>query len=77
MSKETENRQREPLARVIKRAEMPAGKIALLRLMAVFLSLIAGGFLSAVWARTPLSYMERLFPVPAEVSWLFRVPLKL
>ena len=43
MSKETENRQREPLARVIKRAEMPAGKIALLRLMAVFLSLIAGG----------------------------------
>ena len=33
MSKETENRQREPLARVIKRAEMPAGKIALLRLM--------------------------------------------
>lgn len=48
MNKEAENGQREPFARGIKRAEMPAGKIALLRLMAVFLSLIAGGFLLAV-----------------------------
>ncbi len=53
MSKETENRQREPLARVIKRAEMPAGKIALLRLMAVFLSLIAGGIFIGCVGQNP------------------------
>lgn len=45
--------QAEPLARVIKRAELPARQIILLRLFAVFLSLVAGGIFIACVGQNP------------------------
>lgn len=53
MSKTTDNRQSEPLARIVKRAELPTGKIVLLRLLAVILSLIAGGIFIACVGQNP------------------------
>ncbi|MGN0366608.1 MAG: ABC transporter permease [Suilimivivens sp.] len=53
MSKTTDNRQTEPFARIVKRAELPAGKIILLRLWAVLLSLIAGGVFIACVGQNP------------------------
>ena len=53
MSNSTENVQNEPFARVIKRAELSAGKTTLLRLSAVLLSLIAGGVFIACVGQNP------------------------
>lgn len=53
MSKDAEIKQREPFARIVKRAELPAGKSLLLRLCAVLLSLIAGGIFIACVGQNP------------------------
>lgn len=45
--------QKEPLARIVKRAELPGKKIIMLRLFAVLLSLIAGGVFIAVVGQNP------------------------
>lgn len=45
--------QAEPLARAVKRAELPAKQIILLRLFAVFLSLVAGGIFIACVGQNP------------------------
>lgn len=48
-----ENRQNEPFARVVKRAELSAGRIILLRLFAIMLSLIAGGIFILLVGQNP------------------------
>ena len=53
MSNSTGNVQSEPFVRVVKRAELPAAKTTLLRLLAVLLSLIAGGVFIACVGQNP------------------------
>ena len=53
MSNTAENLRKEPLLRVVKRAERPTGEIILLRLLAVLLSLIAGGIFIACVGQNP------------------------
>lgn len=50
---QSQKSQAEPFARVIKRAELPARQIILLRLFAVFLSLVAGGVFIACIGQNP------------------------
>lgn len=53
MSDTTGNMKSEPLARVIKRAELPTSKAITLRLFAVLLSLVAGGVFIACVGQNP------------------------
>ena len=53
MSNGAGNRQNEPFARVVKRAELSTGRIVFLRLAAVALSLIAGGIFIACVGQNP------------------------
>ena len=53
MNMATGNTQNEPIVRVIKRAELSAGKITLLRLAAILLSLIAGGLFIVCVGQNP------------------------
>ena len=48
-----EYKQKEPLLRIEKKAELPSKKILLLRLLAVVLSLIAGGIFIACVGQNP------------------------
>ena len=54
MSNGVGNRQNEPFTRVVKRAELSTGKIVLLRLAAVAISLIAGGIFIACVGQNPI-----------------------
>lgn len=51
--KQIAGNQSEPFARIVKRAELPAKKIILLRLFAVVLSLVAGGIFIACVGQNP------------------------
>lgn len=53
MSKGVESSQNEPLVRVVKRTELPYGKTVVLRLAAVFFSLVAGGIFIACVGQNP------------------------
>lgn len=53
MSNGTGNKQNEPFARIVKRAELSTGKTVLLRLAAIVLSLIAGGVFILLVGQNP------------------------
>ncbi len=53
MSTVTSKQHQEPLVRIVKRAELPPGRMMILRLFAVFLSLVAGGVFIACVGQNP------------------------
>ena len=77
MSNTAENLQKEPLLRVVKRAELPTGKIILLRLLAVLLSLIAGGIFIACVGQNPFVIYKTILSGACRSVMAFQGTIKL
>ena len=77
MNNPAENPQKEPLLRIAKRAELPAGKIVILRLLAVVLSLVAGGIFIACMGQNPLTIYGTILSGACRSAMAFQGTVKL
>lgn len=77
MSNTAEDLRKEPLLRVVKRAERPTGEIILLRLLAVLLSLIAGGIFIACVGQNPFVIYKTILSGACRSVMAFQGTIKL
>lgn len=77
MSNTVINNQNEPLIRVVKHAELPAKRITILRLLAVLLSLIAGGIFIACVGHNPFAVYATIISGACRSVMAFQGTIKL
>ncbi len=74
---DTAVRKKEPLIRIAKRAERPNGEIFFLRLLSVFLALVAGGIFILIIGYNPFKVYATIFSGAFRSSMAFQATVKI